>query len=61
MVLGRNLDRRPSPDKLGRPVSTAPARLQQEKVEAGTKRRRNVTEAYIKARYAGFPSPRYSQ
>jgi hypothetical protein len=51
--------RSPSPDTPGLPVSTAPARLQQEDV--GGKRKRTVTNAYIEARYAGLPSLGYSQ
>jgi hypothetical protein len=51
--------RSPSPDVLGLPASTAPARLQEE--ELGAKRKRKITEAYTEARYAGLPSLGYSQ
>jgi hypothetical protein len=54
------LSRSSTPEALGLPASTAPARLQQE-VEAGTKRKRTVTQAYTEARFAGMPSLGYSQ
>jgi hypothetical protein len=53
--------RSPSPNTLGLPASTAPARLQQEEVEAGTKRKRTVSKAYTEARFTGLPSLGYSQ
>jgi hypothetical protein len=53
--------RSPTPDPPGLPASTAPARLQQEALGAGGKRKRTVTNAYIEARHAGLPSLGYSQ
>jgi hypothetical protein len=53
--------RSPTPDAPELPASTAPARLQQEDVGVGGKRKRTVTNAYIEARYAGLPSLGYSQ
>jgi hypothetical protein len=50
-----------TPDAPELPASTAPARLQQEDVGVGGKRKRTVTNAYIEARYAGLPSLGYSQ
>jgi hypothetical protein len=51
--------RSPSPDVLGLPASTAPARLQEEAL--GAKRKRKPTVGYIEARKAGLPSLGYSQ
>ena len=47
-----HLDRPPSPGVLGLPVSTAPARLQEE--EAPGKRKRTVTQRYTEARHGGL-------
>jgi len=51
--------RTPSPDVLGLPASTAPARLQEEPTMG--KRKRKVIQAYNEARQAGLPSLGYSQ
>jgi hypothetical protein len=51
--------RSPSPDILGLPASTAPARLQEEAL--GAKRKRKPTVCYIEVTKAGLPSLGYSQ
>jgi hypothetical protein len=53
--------RSPTPDVLGLPASTAPARLEEEWGEVGGKRKRKIKGAYFDARAAGLPSLGYSQ